>query len=161
MLDPEVVTDAAVAAIQSIPEVVTAMNGDAARIVGFKYLYGVDFTLAEAVGKLKPPAILVAWAGTQGGNFDGMTIFKHRLDVYFRSANMASVAFPAVPTGPGYLWSLICNKAVNGTSLNIRQVQLISGALDLMETPSVSHRQDEELMDYFCGTFVFPEIGDQ
>lgn len=164
MLNPELIVSTVVSAIQTIPEVLAAMNGDASRIAGFNYLYGVENTLAEAVGKLIPPAILVVWTGTGPGRGDGMTLWKHSFNIYLRSGNMASVAFPAVPTGPGYLWWAICNKPVNGLTSpprNIREVQLIPGALEIMDIPSVLHRQDEELMDYFCGSFVFPEIGDQ
>lgn len=164
MLNPETVTSTVVDAIRSIPQVVALLDGDAGRIFGHYYHYGRELRLAEAVGKLVPPAILVVWKGTQGGNFDGMTIFKHRLEIYIRTANMASVTFPTLPTGPGYLWWLICNKPVNGLTSpprNIREVQLIPGQLEIMDTPSISHLQDEDLMDYFCGSLVFPEIGDQ
>ena len=38
--------------------------------------------------------MLLAWDGTQGGNFNGETIWKHRFNVYFRMGNAAGLSDP-------------------------------------------------------------------
>ena len=147
--------DAIVAAMQSIPDLVAAMGGDPGAITAFHYQYGADHRLQEHVYQIAPPGILVAWKGTLGGSFDGQTLFKHRFDVYIRSAN---AALDPSTAGPERLWALICNGTMPDER-NIRQVQLLP-EVDIMEPPSVAHQQDEEQMDFFVGTLVIPEIGD-
>lgn len=156
MLNPEVLADAIVAAWQSIPGLVAAMGGDRNNILAHKFYYGIENNLGKAVSELNPPAILVAWRGTMGGNFDGQTIWKHPFEVYIRTKNAAS---DQIPSGPGHVWWLMMNGAVNGTTLNIRQIQLLPN-VDPMDTPTITARQDEDLMDFFCASLVIPEIGD-
>jgi hypothetical protein len=153
MLNPSPITDAIAAALKSIPELDSAMGG---QIVPFHYRLGAEHRLKDAVYKMPAPSMLVAWEGTQGGNFDGQTIWKHRWGIYFRMGNAAGVVNPI-----GYedLWWIVCNKPAIGAATNIRYVQLYPG-LDIMDTPSVSHLLDEDLMDLFRGEFVIPEIGD-
>jgi hypothetical protein len=64
------------------------------RISGFHYMLGVEHRLAETIYKMPAPSMLVAWEGTQGGNFDGQTIWKHRFNVYFRMGNAAGLSEP-------------------------------------------------------------------
>jgi hypothetical protein len=42
---------------------------------------------------------------------------------------------------------------------NIRNIQIADG-LDIMDTPSIDHALDEDLVDRFKAVFVIPEIGD-
>jgi hypothetical protein len=102
------------------------------------------------------PSMLVAWEGTKGGNFDGQTIWKHRWGIYYRMGNAAGVA---VPVGYEDLWAITCNCPPGGTGPNIRNIQLCPG-LDIMDTPSIDHALDEDLIDRFKGAFIFPELGD-
>ena len=161
MLNPDPITDTIVEVLQSLTPVVTAMAGEKARIQAFHYEYGVDSSLMKALYELKPPAILIAWDGTQGGNFDGMTIWKHRFCAYMRLANQAQASSRI---GYATLWTLMMNSGPvqswdNLQGKNVRDVQIFEN-LDIMDTPSVARRMDEELMDFFVGTMVFPEIGD-
>ncbi len=146
MLDAGPIADAIVAALQSIPDLVIAMGGDPGAIAAFHYLYGADHRLQEHVYQIAPPGILVAWKGTLGGNFDGQTVWKHRFDVYIRTAN---AALDPSTAGPERLWAIICNGAMPD-GRNIRQIQLLLD-VDIMEPPSVAHQQDEEQMDFFVG----------
>ena len=105
------------------------------------------------------PSMLVAWEGSKGGNFDGQTIWKHRWGIYYRMGNAAGLA---VPVGYEDLWALTCNgsTAVTGAAgPNIRNIQIADG-LDIMDTPSIDHALDEDLVDRFKAVFVIPEIGD-
>jgi len=90
--------------------------------------------------------MLVAWERHNGGNFDGSQIWKHRLGhIYYRMGNAAGVANPV-----GYedLWALTCNSPPGGHGPNIRNIELYSG-LDIMDTPSIAHALDEDLIDRF------------
>lgn len=153
MLNPAPITDAIASVLLSIPELSTAMGG---RISAFHFRLGQEHRLAEAIYKMPAPSMLVAWEGTKGGNFDGQTIWKHRWGIYYRMGNAAGVADPV-----GYedLWWITCNRPPGGSGPNIRGIQLYSG-LDIMDTPSIDHELDEDLIDRFKGVFIIPEIGD-
>ena len=163
MLNARPITDSIAAVLQLIPDLAAAMTvldanqNPVCRINAFHYRLGAEYRLAEAIYKMPAPSMLVAWDGTQGGNFDGQTIWKHRFNVYFRMGNAAGLTDPV-----GYedLWSILCNQAPTGSQVNIRYMQLYQG-LDIMDTPSVAHALDEDLQDRFVGTFILPEQGDQ
>ncbi|MGD0497529.1 MAG: hypothetical protein ABSC23_03735 [Bryobacteraceae bacterium] len=162
MLNPKLITDAVTAVLQNIPELATAMTvtdagGNATvRIAAFHYRLGSDSRLMEVVFKMPAPSILVTWEGTEGGNFDASTIFKHRIAVYFRMGNMAG---SNDPVGYEDLWWTVCNRPPNGKGVNIRYLNILP-ELDIMDTPSVAHLLDEDRMDIFRGEFVIPEVGD-
>lgn len=156
MIDPSTLTDGVVTALQSIPDLVTAMNGDQTRIYAHHYLYGQEYRFAEALYKVTPPSILVVWEGTFGGNFDGQTIWKHHVALYLRTANVANAE---TPTSYEHLFWLIVNGPVFGGPANIRQSHVIP-EVDIMDTPSATHMVDEDGMDYFKVEMSFPEIGD-
>jgi hypothetical protein len=163
MLNASPITDAIAATLACIPDLFTAMAvtnaiGDLeCRISAFHYRLGQEHQLAAAIYKMPAPSMLVAWDGTQGGNFDGQTIWKHRFHVYFRMGNAAGLDYPV-----GYedLWWTVCNRPPTGSPVNIRYMTLYPG-LDIMDTPSMAHALDEDQVDRFVGTFVIPEIGDQ
>jgi len=166
MLNTSAVTDAIVTALKTITDLAAAMTAlDATgspvvRITAFHYLLGQEHRLAEAVYGMPAPSMLVAWEGSKGGNFDGQTIWKHRWGIYYRMGNAAGLA---VPVGYEDLWALTCNGATAvagaGTGPNIRNIQIADG-LDIMDTPSVDHALDEDLVDRFKAVFIIPEIGD-
>lgn len=155
MINPSTLTDAVVAALQGIPDLVAAMHDDPTRIYAYHYLYGEESKFDLALNEIKPPSILVAWEGTLGGNFNGYTIWKHRIGCYVRSSNMANVD---VPTSYEYLFYTMVNGPVNGGQ-NIRYINVLP-TVDIMDTPQAIHMLDEERMDYFKVEMVFPELGD-
>lgn len=155
MLNPELLTDAFVAAIGKVPAFVQALGGSD-RIIGHKYFNGVDFRLAEAVGKMANPSVLVAYRDRLSGNFDGMTVFKHRFEVYIKPPNVARDA----PIGGLGLENLLFNSPMEGTTITIRNTEFVPGLL-MDPLPTVSARQDEDLQDYFCSSVVFAEMGDE
>jgi len=161
MLNPKLITDAVVAVLCEIPELATAMtvttggNADL-RITAFHYRAGAENRLAEAIYKMPAPSIRVAWEGTQGGDFNGYQVWKHRIAVYLRMGNMAG---NVDPVGYEDLWWMICNRLPAGSSQNIRNINILP-ELDIMDTPSVAHLLDEDQIDIFRGEFVLPEMGD-
>ena len=162
MLNTSAVTDAIVAALKTITDLAAAMTAlDATgapvvRITAFHYLLGQEHRHAEAVYAMPAPSMLVAWEVTNGGGFNGYQIWKHRWGIYYRMGNAAGVA---TPVGYEDLWALTCNSPPGGHGANIRNIQLYSG-LDIMDTPSIDHALDEDLIDRFKGVFTIPEIGD-
>jgi len=156
MLDPTLIGQALVSTLQNIPTLVSALNNTSANISLHKFQYGMDYRLKEAVYKMVPPAILIAWDGTKGGNFSGQQIWKHPFLGFARLQNQTGAE---TPISLSDLWVLIVNGKLGSTTQNIRQVQIYSG-VDIMDTPSSFVRQDEEGMDFLEFQMVFPEIGD-
>lgn len=158
MLNPSLITDEIAAKLALIAPLAAYMTADAVvRITPYHFRLGQEHRLAEVVYKMPAPSMLVAYEGTQGGNFNGYTIWKHRFGIYYRMANQAGVGSPV-----GYedLWQMTVNVNPTGSPVNIRYINLMSGNLDIMDTPSVMHQLDEDQIDRFKATFVFPEIGD-
>ena len=160
MLDPDLVLDAVLAAFRSIDQLIAALDGDPANVVGHTYLYGVEDSLSRSLYAMRSPSVLVVYLDLLGGNFDGATIWKHRFEVYIRPANAAPFAdIPALVPSPMHLWWLMMHEPVLGTARNIRQTAVLP-ELMLPDTPTLVHHQDENLADLFVGSLVFPELGD-
>ena len=161
MLLPSLIVNTVATVLQTIPALVTAMANDPARIVPFHFLPGVGQNLSQAVNTMLRPGLIVAYETCVGANYDGGTIFRHHVALYYRSGNQANVSVPL----PGEdVWAILINSPVNGSTvpyLNIRNTPLIPGKTKLMDVPSFAHQQDEDLQDLFKGLFIFPEIGDQ
>jgi hypothetical protein len=156
MLKPSLIVSAVISTLQSIPDFVSAMNG-AQNIKAHTFQDGVALPIMDDIYQLTAPSTLVVWEETLGGNFDAATLWKHIVSVYIKAPNVATAQNPL-----GYedlIW-LVVNGPVNGTSLNIRQIDLIPGKLRTMETPTVTRLTDEARTDFFKIDCVFPEIGD-
>ena len=164
MLDPDLVLAAVVDAFQSIPAVVSELADDPTNIIGHTYTYGTEDSIARAIYSMRSPSILVAYLDLLGGNFDGATIWKHRLEVYLRPKNAASGAVGGVggahASSPPHVWWLLMNSVLGSTSQNFRQTSLLSGSLMLCDTPTLKHRTDEQGADLWVGQLVIPEWGD-
>lgn len=157
MLDLDAATDAIAAALAAIPELAQAMTAQGqVQIHPFHYLQGQEQTLPEAVYGMPAPSMLVAWRGTRGGNFNGYVLWKHTWSVFYRMGNAAA---QSSPVSYAALWRLTCDGIPAGFNQNVRYTQLYPG-LDIMDTPSIAHAMDLSQIDYFEGTFVIPEIGD-
>ena len=151
MLNPRPVTDAIVSALASIAPLVTAMpNG----IHAYHYQFGADKTLEQTIQQMKAGSILVAWRATVPGNFDGSTIWKHQFCVVIRIGNSANQESPLSYED---IWALMVNSPVNGGSTNILNYS-INPTLDIMDTPGIIHSIDEDRMDFFQATFIYPEF---
>lgn len=162
MLDPDVVLNSVVAALQSIPDLATELGAPAipatASITGHYFYSGEENSLIRTLGQMKSPSILIAYLDYVGGNFDGMTVWKHRLNMYIRPRNKASNGTSA---SAQHLWWMAMNLpvAVPEAAPNIRYVNLVPN-LDIMDTPLLKHQTDELGQDFFVSTMVIPEIGD-
>lgn len=165
MIDPDIILDATVSAFQSITEVITSLDGDTSSISGHHFLFGAEVSLAKRVYNMNAGTILIAYLDLIGGNFSGMGVWKHRLEVYIRpkSAVPGSGAGP-IGCSPYHLWYLLMNKPVTSISpgtLNLRQVELLPGLTLLDAMPPLRYTPDENQSDLFTGSLVYPETGDQ
>lgn len=153
------------AAFRSIPLLVSEMADDPLNIYGHSYQYGAETSLALAINAQRSPSILVAYLDLLGGNFDGMTVWKHRLTAYIRPKNAATGTVGGMGGGrassPQHLFWLMMNKPVLGGSQNFRYTELMSGLLLCDAMPSLTHQQDEQGADLFSCNLVIPEIGDE
>lgn len=156
MLNPRTLVDAVAAAFGTITTLVQAMNNDPTNIIAYHYNYANDPRLVLAIEEMKAPSILVYWQGTQGGNFSGQQIWKHRLEAVIRAGNTTGTT----PLSYEDIWFAMMQEPCNGTSLNFRNQEIIPGVVDLVDTPSIKHHTDSENMDMFTVELVFPEIGD-
>jgi hypothetical protein len=164
MLDPDIVLNSVVASLRSIPELVTELGGPEIpatdSITGHFYYSGEENSLLRALGQMRSPSIVVAYLDYIGGNkFDGMTAWKHRLNMFIRPRNKASNGGSA--SAP-HLWWMAMNLPISVPEVasNIRYIELVNYNLQLMDQPTLLHQTDELGQDFFYSTLVFPEKGD-
>lgn len=162
MLDPDVVLNSVVAALQSIPELATELGAPAVPVTesirGHHFYSGQEDSLMHALAEMRSPSMLVAYLDYIMGNFDGMTLWKHRLQLCIRSRNKASNGGSA---SAQHLWWMAMNLPISVPEIapNIRNVDLAGGSLWLFET-NLKHQIDELAQDFFISTLVFNEMGD-
>jgi hypothetical protein len=162
MLDPDVVISSVVASLQSIPELVTELGGPAIpatdSITGHFFYSGEDNSYIRTLSQMRSPSILVAYLDYISGNYDGQTVWKHRLNICVRSRNKASNGSSA---SAQHLWWMAMNLPISVPEVapNIRYVDLANHSLWLFET-NLKHQTDELGQDFFIGTAVFNEMGD-
>lgn len=170
MLDPDLVLVAVVDAFKSIDELATLMCDDAgaSTIFGHTFTYGEENTLTKVVWTAPSPSLIVAYTDLLSGNFDGQTMWKHCLEVYIRPKSGVSNVFSdsnpdvaRVPSTP-HIWWMMMNLPVLGGAQPLRYTTLLSGALQLMDLPTLSYKAvGDDGADLFIGKLVFPEYGDQ
>lgn len=158
MLNPDILVNAVVTALNSIPDFVTAMTSANGNVSITAYTAATDDqpSLDAAIYEMTAPSTLVAWDRIVPGNFDGTTIWKHMLQVVVRAPIVANAPTPITF---GTLAKLIVDSPINGTSLNIRQ-QAIIPEVDLVDTPPIQRLKDETGKDFIVIHLLFPEIGD-
>ena len=162
MLFSSVVLNSVVASLQSIPELATELGAPAIpatdSITAHYGLSGLENSFLRAMEQMRSPSILVAYLDYIMGNFDGMTVWKHRLRLCIRSRNAASNGSAMSAQD---LWVMAMNYPISVPYLapNIRYVDLANGCIWLSET-NLKDQQDELGQDFFIGTMVFNEYGD-
>jgi hypothetical protein len=162
MLDPDVVLNSVLASLQSIPELATELGAPTIpatqSITGHFSYSGEENSWIRALSQMKSPSILVSYLDYISGNFDGATIWKHRLNLCIRSRNKAS---NGTATSAQHLWWMAMNLPISvpETAPNIRNVDLCNHSLWLFET-NLKHQTDELGQDFYIGTMTFNEMGD-
>jgi len=138
------------------------MADNPSNIYGHAYQYGADKSLALAINNQSSPSILVAYLDYLGGQFSGMTVWKHRLTAYIRPKN-AAVGLTSSNTraaSPQHIFWLMMNSPVLGGEQNFRYIELTPGLALVDAMPSLTHQTDEQGADFFQVLMTFPEIGD-
>ena len=108
------------------------------------------FTAPEARIKFRPKRV-----GHESG--DCFDYSRAPLQRVFPDGDAAGLE---CPVGYEDLWWSLCNTPPDGSNVNIRYMELYPG-LDIMDTPSVAHALDEDLIDRFVGTLVDSRSGRQ
>jgi len=162
MLDPDLVLDKVVSAFRSIAPLVSEMADNPLNIYGYTYLYGADRSLALAISQQTSPSILIAYNDYLGGQWNGMTVWKHRLDAYIRPKNAATGSVNGSrAASPQHLFWLMMNSPVLGGAQNFRYTELMPGLMLADAMPSLTHQVDEQGADLFLCRMTLPEHGDQ
>lgn len=162
MLMSSVVLNSVLASLQSIPELATELGAPAIpateSITGHYFYSGEENAIARDLAQMKSPSILVAYMDFIMGNFDGMTVWKHRLQLCIRSRNKASNGSALSAQD---LWVMAMNYPISVPEVapNIRCVDLANHNLWLFET-NLKYVSDELGQDFFVSTLVFNEMGD-
>jgi hypothetical protein len=162
MLDPDVVLNSVLTSLQSIPQLATELGAPTIpateSITGHYFYSGEENSITRALAQMKSPSIMLAYLDYISGNFDGMTVWKHRLNLCIRSRNKAS---NGASVSAQHLWWMAMNLPISvpETAANIRYVDLCNHSLWLFET-NLKHQIDELGQDFFIGTMTFNEMGD-
>ena len=92
------------------------------------------------------------------GNYDGQTVWKHRMLFCARTRNKASS--PDAMSGPD-LWTMAMNSPISVPEVasNIRSIDLANGNLWLHDA-NMKYQSDELGQDFFVNPMMFSEIGD-
>ena len=109
MINPKTILGEWVTALQSCPDLVTAIGGDGNNIRAFMEGLATDNNLRLAILQMPPGSILVAWNGTTPRRLTGGSLhFAHRFSIYLRAPEQDSTAtyadlfwllVSAIPTG--------------------------------------------------------------
>lgn len=157
MINPGTLVDALVAKLRAIPELVTEMNGDAARIRAYHYRYPKQASLARALYELDSPAVLVAWRGVEPGRFGRGEVWQHRFSLFVRSREILDNE----PSTAGYyrIIELLSNGVPTGGDGQRMLDTVIDPACYPMDVPRVITASDVEGVDYFEVELHLTEIG--
>lgn len=109
MINPKTILCEWVTALQSCPDLVTALGGEPANIRAFMEGVATDNNLRLAILQMPLGSILVAWNGTTPRRLSGGALhFAHRFSIYLRApeqnasatyADLFWLFVSAVPTG--------------------------------------------------------------
>lgn len=87
MIPANEVLDALIANMRLLPGLLQAVGGDAQKIYAYHDQYPERTELSAAVLEMVPPAIMVAWAVDDYGDFDGDTRkWRHRFQGFVRAS---------------------------------------------------------------------------
>lgn len=159
MLQPSLIVGAVVSAWQSIPDLITQMNGNPANIIAHNYAWGAENSLNKAVTDMPAPSILVAYGGFAGAgnNANGTTLWTHTIKAIVKSGNAA--AGGSVLSAADLCWLMI-TRPVNSGPSTIYDSQLLSGDLQPMERLPQATPDLDEMGDFFSLTLTLFERGD-
>lgn len=161
MLNPADLVDAIVAALQDIPEFVTEMDGDAARISAYHDQFPTRSNLALAIYQMDPPSTLVIWRETAPGSAGRMEVWKHSFSVLFRPREHVA--------GDDYGYGKLMELFVNGVPSSGTGQKLLNEPIHAscwpMDVPTFARSTlmvtQDSALDYFEVRLTLTEMGDQ
>jgi hypothetical protein len=157
MLTSTTVLNAVLASLQSIPQLTAELGGS--QFITAHYSYsGEENSLMRALGQMREPSMLIAYNDIMMGNFDGQTMWKHRVALYVRARN-AKVNGGALSAPDLLAMAVNYPITVPETAPNIRYVDLCNHNLWLFSL--TEPRANDELgQDFWSLLLLFDEMGD-
>jgi len=154
MIDTSAIVNTLVALLRDIPELVTEMGGDPARIYPYHDSYPKNISLVHAIHNMPAPSIMAVWQGTQPGAFGGVDVWKHQVTLFLRAKEEATV-------GTAYyrLFRLITKGVPTGTGVVMLNATVHPSCYP-MDIPMIQRQSDAEGLDYFEVPLSFTEMGD-
>ena len=152
--------DNLVTELRKVPELVTAMNGDAENIYAYHDLPAENSSIERARQEMQSPSIMVSWDGSSSGS--GIEPWNHRININIRAPQDSTESSPT-----GYY--AICDAIWNGYSNysdgfavppQIKNRSIIESCLP-MNPPSIQRITDAQGIDYFQFSTSFDQIGDE
>jgi len=93
VINPKTILGEWVTALQSCPDLVTAIGGNGSNIRAFMEGLATDNNLRLAILQMPPGSVLVAWNGTTPRRLTGGSLhFAHRFSIYLRAPEQDSTA---------------------------------------------------------------------
>ena len=162
MINPGTLVAAIVAKLRDIPALVTAIGGDATKIVSYDFRYPKQTSFREAVSELTAPGLLVVFRGIGPSLFPGISNSRstRRYDfaVFVRSREIVD----ADPATAGYyaVFEEMEKGVVTGSGQRFIYSEIVSGCYPIGGPLSVLPGSDEEGRDYWEVRFSLHEAGD-
>ncbi len=154
MIDPSTLITSFITLLRDIPDLVTEMADDPARIYAYHDAYPVRVSLAQAIHQMPAPSIMAAWMGTAPGTLGGVDVWKHSVTLYLRAGE--SGGSPA----PYYrMFRLITKGVPSSAGLEMLNAPVHPSCYP-MDLPTIQRQTDAEGVDYFEVPITFTEIGD-
>jgi hypothetical protein len=125
-----------VTALQSCPDLVTAIGGNTSNIRAFMEGLAIDSNLRLAVLQMPPGSILIAWNGTTPRRLSGGALhFAHRFSLYLRAPEQESTA-----TYADLFWLVVSAKPTGAQSWQSLAMTTKYNALYLQDNYKVTSR---------------------
>lgn len=161
MLEPDDVVSAVVAAYRLCPEIVAEMNGDFARIRGYRDCIEHN-DLRTAILQLGAPGLLVVYEGDALRRVDGGNCRVYNLSVYFRGR---ATGKDESPSGTGHLRYLFERAIPTGSSEPLRAYTIHPSCYE--QDPTTAAREtvvistQGDVIEYWRARLTLPEVGDE
>jgi hypothetical protein len=143
--------------LRDIPDLVEAMNGDAAKIYAYEDRYPKNNSLERAKGLVPSPGIMIGFEGSGPARYGEQEVWEYRLSASFRAAVDAGD-----PTPSGYyrLFRLLVKGVPSSGDGTAMQYRTVHESCMPMGTPMMDRKIDINGNDYFEVSLSFIEMGD-
>jgi hypothetical protein len=154
MIDPSEIVNNLVAVLRDVPELISEVANDPARIYAYHDSYPKNVSLVHAIHQMASPSIMVVWQGTQPGSFGGVDVWKHQITLFMRAKEEATAG-----TAYSRLFRLVTKGVPTAQAVPLLYVTVHTSCYP-MDLPTIQRQTDAEGLDYFEVPLSFTEIGD-